>query len=91
MKQTDLIVLGLAGLAVYMIARSGKAATGATSATGSVTDAVKEVFDSAGKAFENGWRYFTDGTAIDPAGNYYSGGQLIWRNPATLTPARWGV
>lgn len=25
-----------------------------------------------------GWQYFTDGVAIDPAGNYYKGGELIW-------------
>lgn len=25
-----------------------------------------------------GWRYFSDGTAIDPSGNYYKGGDLIW-------------
>jgi hypothetical protein len=27
----------------------------------------------------NGWRYFSDGTAIDPEGNYYRGGALIYR------------
>lgn len=26
----------------------------------------------------NGWRYFTDGTSIDPAGNYYKGGKLVY-------------
>jgi len=25
-----------------------------------------------------GWSYFTDGTAIDPSGNYYMNGQRIW-------------
>lgn len=25
-----------------------------------------------------GWRYFTDGTSIDPSGNYYRGDELIW-------------
>lgn len=25
-----------------------------------------------------GWQYFTDGTAIDPSGNYYKGGELIY-------------
>jgi hypothetical protein len=25
-----------------------------------------------------GWQYYSDGTVIDPAGNYYRDGQLIW-------------
>ena len=25
-----------------------------------------------------GWRYYSDGTAIDPNGAYYSGGQAVW-------------
>lgn len=25
-----------------------------------------------------GWQYFTDGTVIDPSGNYYRDGQIIW-------------
>jgi len=25
-----------------------------------------------------GWRYFSDGTSIDPSGNYYQGGQLVY-------------
>lgn len=91
MKQTDLIVLGLAGVAVYMIAKSAKGGPTATRPLGSAADAVKEVFDSAGRAFDNGWRYFTDGTSIDPSGNYYSGSQLIWRNPAVMTATRWSV
>lgn len=95
MKQTDLIVLGLAGVAVYMIVKSQKggststAAAGAASPLQTVQDAVQEIFDTAGKAFDNGWRYFSDGTTIDPSGNYYSGGQLVWRNTATLDAGRW--
>lgn len=93
MKSNDLIVLGLAGVAVYLIAKGAKAPTGtgalttrpATTVTNggvrSVTDTVSEIFSSAGKIFDNGWRYFTDGTAIDPLGNYYFQGQLIWTNP----------
>lgn len=25
-----------------------------------------------------GWRYFSDGTVIDPQGNYYVNGSMIW-------------
>lgn len=93
MKQNDLIVLGLAGVAVYMIAKSAKGnnITKDRQPLASAAQAVSEILDSAGKAFDNGWRYFSDGTSIDPSGNYYQGGQLIWRNPATLDAARWSV
>lgn len=94
MKSTDLIVLGLAGLAVYMIVKGGKTTSGgalttrpATTTTGgvrSVTETVSEIFSSVGKTFDNGWRYFTDGTAIDPSGNYYYQGQLVWNNPQAM-------
>lgn len=79
-KQSDLIVLGLAAVAVYMIAKSQKSTTTASSGLRGTAATVSEVLDSAGKAFANGWRYFTDGTSIDPQGNYYSGGQLVWSN-----------
>mgnify|MGYP000001602270 FL=1 len=90
MKQTDLIVLGLAGVAVYMIVKSQKGTGKAWSEiipTGlrNTAQTVSEIMDSTGKAFDNGWRYFNDGTAIDPTGNYYQGGQLIWSNPANTT------
>jgi hypothetical protein len=77
MKQTELMVLGLAGLAVYMIV-SAKGGTGSgLLRLGDATTA--EIFDTAGKPFSNGWRYYTDGTSIDPQGNYYQGGQLVWK------------
>lgn len=79
MKQSEIVVLGLAGVAVFLILRSGQAAAKATASTPAKRTA--EIFDSAGKPFENGWRYYDDGTAIDPAGNYYKGGQLIWSAP----------
>ena len=91
MKQTDLIVLGLAGVAVYMIVKSQK--TGKVwseeipAGLRSAAQTVSEIMDMGGKAFSNGWRYFNDGTAIDPAGNYYQGGQLIWSNPQK--PSGW--
>jgi hypothetical protein len=88
MKQNDLIVLGLAGVAVYMIVKSqkgGKVWSEAIPATlRNTAQTVSEIMDSAGGQFGNGWRYFNDGTAIDPAGNYYQGGQLIWSNPAAV-------
>ena len=29
----------------------------------------------------DGWRYFTDGTAISPGGDYYYQGELVWKQP----------
>ena len=88
MKQTELIVLGLAGLAVFMIVKpKGTAANPAQGTGGAVRNAyetVSEIFDSVtNRAFGNGWRYFSDGTAISPEGDYYQGGQLIWTAPKT--------
>lgn len=80
MKQNELIVLGLAGLAVYFILKAGGKG-GADAGLRAAADRVSEIIGSTGKAFDNGWRYFSDGTAIDPAGNYYQGGNLIWNNP----------
>lgn len=89
MKQTEMIVLGLAGLAVYMIVKPKAAGATAAPATAGGTlrsayETVSEIFDSVtNQAFGNGWRYFSDGTAISPAGDYYQGGQLIWTAPKT--------
>lgn len=32
-----------------------------------------------------GWQYFSDGTSIDPSGNYYRDGQMIWSPSPTET------
>jgi hypothetical protein len=84
MKQTEMIALGLAAVAVYLIVNTKKNPAGSTNAQ-SASGIVSEIFDMAGKAFSNGWRYFDDGTAIDPSGNYYQGGQLIYQS----TTPRW--
>jgi hypothetical protein len=81
-KQQEIIVLGLAGVAVYLIWKSTKPGAGKPS---SPVDYVNEIMDSAGKAFNNGWRYFANGVAIDPSGNYYREGQMIWQAPGAGT------
>jgi hypothetical protein len=92
MKQTEMIALGLAAVAVYLIVNTNKKkAPGSISAANPLQSAaatVAEIFDTAGKTFSNGWRYFNDGTAISPAGDYYQGGQLIWQDP---TSPRWAA
>lgn len=90
MKNTELIVLGLAGLAVWMITKKAGAGTSQSNgALGTVAAFTNEIFDSAGKAFSNGWRYFSDGTSIDPQGNYYSGGQLVYTPYGSGTTGSW--
>lgn len=84
MKQSDLIVLGLAGLAVYMIWQSQKPKTTSTGTSGpraGLDTFVDEIFNGSGRPFDNGWRYFENGVAIDPSGNYYQGGQMVWQAP----------
>lgn len=76
MKNSHMIALGLAAVAVYMIVKS----RGQDNPLAALSQKAAEVFDAGGKAFSNGWRYFTDGTSIDPGGNYYREGQLIWSN-----------
>lgn len=90
MKNTELIVLGLAGLAVWMITKkAGATGSQGNGALGTVASFTNEIFDSAGKAFSNGWRYFSDGTSIDPQGNYYSGGQLVYTPYGSGTTGSW--
>ncbi len=78
MKQTELIALGLAGIAVYLIVKGKGSTTTQKGTTGALGGFVGEIFDAAGSAFGNGWRYFDNGTAIDPNGNYYFNGQPVW-------------
>lgn len=82
MKTDEMLVLGAAAAAVYLIWNSTKkpATTTATprGSTG-MSDWVGEIFSSAGTPYSNGWRYYDNGTAIDPQGNYYYQGQLVYK------------
>jgi hypothetical protein len=77
MKNAELIALGIAAVAVYILT-TAKPKTAVTSADYKQPAGASEIMDSIGNAFTNGWRYFSDGTAIDPAGSYYSNGSMIW-------------
>lgn len=82
-NQEQMIVLGLAGLAVYMIVKSKAKTSTSTTTDKGLVGFVSEILNSGGKAFDNGWRYFSDGTAIDPSGNYYLNGQMVWQTPTS--------
>lgn len=83
MKKAELIVLGLAGVAVYMIVKSQKPAGPTDTGRRNISagEWVGEIFGSGGKPYDNGWRYFENGVAIDPAGNYYQNGAMVWQAP----------
>lgn len=85
MKTDDLLILGAAGVAVYLILKSTgtKTATAVTTtvpkgSTGTVADWVGEIFNANGTPYDNGWRYYENGVAIDPSGNYWLNGQKVW-------------
>lgn len=84
MKDSDLIVLGLAGVAAYFILQQGKPKPAASTAPAAGHTGImphtqtREIFAAGGVPFPNGWRYFNDGTSISPSGEYFKGGQLLW-------------
>lgn len=91
---TKAFTYGFAAFAVYFAYKSTTGAantagggifdmlTGQRKASGAAvpqnTQKISEVLDGNGGAFSNGWRYFSDGTSISPAGDYYSGNTKIW-------------
>ena len=78
MKTKDLAIVGGAAIAAFfLLKRFGGANFQAQ--LQKTADAVNGVFNTAAPGEPGfGWRYFDDGTAIDPAGNYYFQGKLIW-------------
>lgn len=69
----EFLLLAAAGVAAYFIVNKKAAAR--------VKAGVTEITNANGSGFSNGWRYFSDGTSIDPAGNYYMQGQLVYQAP----------
>ncbi len=82
MKKDTLMILGAAGIAFYLVNKAG----GVQQATAKVVNGATEVLNTLGQRFGNGWRYFSDGTAIDPFGSYYRNGQKIWSPAIIKTP-----
>jgi hypothetical protein len=62
----------------------GKGGTGGTAPT---TEGVTQIDTSNIQPGQEGygWQYFSDGTTIDPSGNYYQNGQLIYSPSSDLT------
>lgn len=55
---------------IYDMLKNQRKASGA--AIQQNTDKVTEILSGTGSAFGNGWRYFSDGTIVKPAGDFYS-------------------
>lgn len=83
MKADEIMLVGGALLALYVVTRPVIAGTsggvaGAVQKLREAAPATQEIFETNGSTFDNGWRYYTDGTAIGPDGKYYKEGALVW-------------
>jgi hypothetical protein len=81
MKNSEMVALALAGVALWLIANKSRAAVVTTVAGTNPSAAItpKEIFTGALPGQPGySWRYFTDGTVIDPSGAYYKDGALVW-------------
>lgn len=72
MRNEELMVIGLAGLALWFILKGKNAGSMGSSVTSTSSYARKAAPDY------QGWQYFTDGTAISPEGDYYLNGTKVW-------------
>jgi hypothetical protein len=97
MKTDNLIIIGAAALALFIIAGARRPAT-ATGGGGVRWNPFSSAFGNTAASLNNGgsvpvteivntalpgqngygWRYFSDGTVIDPSGQYYVDGQVVW-------------
>jgi hypothetical protein len=82
MKANDILIFAAVAVGGYMllkaIAQKGTpstASSGAAVSVGNIINGIGEIFAPTG----NGWRYFTDGTAISPDGSYYMNGQFVYK------------
>lgn len=70
MRNEEIIVLALSGLALWLILQGKKNVVPAGGqGPAYVTKAAPDY---------QGWQYFSDGTAISPDGRYFHNGDLVW-------------
>jgi hypothetical protein len=74
-KTEDLILLGVVAMGVFVVMPALLKRRTAPAGIVSNTYGAQEVMVSGNT---NGWRYFTDGTSIDPNGRYYKGSELMY-------------
>lgn len=88
MKNDTILILAAAGIGLFLISRMIKPGAAIRPPTGSGTAAslnnngappVVEVNNTAVPGQNGwGWKYYSDGTAISPTGQYYFQGQLVY-------------
>lgn len=87
MKTDDMMILGAAAVAVYLITRKGgikipgltPSAPASTASAAGGTDWATLLQNNAQPGQPGaGWQYFSDGTAISPSGVYYMNGVQVW-------------
>lgn len=82
MDNEELIALALAGIAVWMILVSRRAIAAPSSPQANPGFAPSWATEIANQALPGepgwGWRFYSDGVAIDPAGAYFKNGQKVF-------------
>lgn len=80
MNNTDLLLIALAGAAVWFFSNQAKAGSSNTVMNlGKAINGISEIFTGAKSGQVGaGWRYFSDGTSISPTGVYYLNGVEVW-------------
>jgi len=74
-----IIIAAVAGVAAVAFLTRKKATVGGTATAGAAVGGVAEIFNTALPGQPGwGWKYYTDGTSIDPLGNYYQAGNLVY-------------
>ncbi|MCK9991393.1 MAG: hypothetical protein RugAbin2_02407 [Rugosibacter sp.] len=82
MKTNEILILLAAAAAAFFLLKKNAVAAVQPAGTSSLADMVSGIFNPAMAGDPGfGWQYFTNGTAIDPAGNYYFEGRKVWSAP----------
>lgn len=92
MKTEEMLILAGAALFAWWLVKGrtpeGSVSIGAPETLGgalsdSLSDFASGIYNAAKPGQPGfGWQYFSDGVAIDPKGNYYLNGQMVWKNTA---------
>jgi hypothetical protein len=77
MKTNDLLLIAAVGVGLFLFLKKDSSNT--INNVGQAINGIAEIFTGA-KPGQNGygWRYFTDGTAISPTGEYYVNGAKVY-------------
>jgi hypothetical protein len=79
-KGNNLLIIAAGAGVLYLLYRRSRLNSANTiNNLGKSVNGISEIFTGAKVGASGyGWRYFTDGTSIDPNGNYYVNGQKVW-------------